>query len=261
MKTDIEFGGGLGDIINQAYVLGNYQFLDKLSENNTANIYIITHNPFVEEMFKWHPKREYINLHIFDYWHPSENAKKRPEVGMPLQIKPIMKSCTDINFYESEDDRNVLSSFLNKKFIVISAAAGELHRNIPISILDDMVLKFKELNIEIVTVGKDYPRISREEIRISGTTDLINKLSIPGTLKLIEMSIGLITCHSALNLYAWHIKKPQLLLYPEDVKNRHFLVRDQWSFGKDFDNTVHCSFDEYNMAEHLPKFINIIGNN
>jgi len=261
MKTNIEFGGGLGDIINQIYLSGNYQFLDKLSKDNTADIYIISHNPYAPELFKWHPNSEFINIHECGYWHPLDNDKKRPELGIPMRISPVAKLSSDIVFYNNSDDKKILSSFLNEKFIVLSASAGELHRNIPISILDNIVLKFNELGIAIVTVGRDYSRVLREEVRTFGTIDLINKLSIPGTLNLIKMSVGLITCHSALNLYAWHINKPQLLLYPEDVKNRHFLVKDQWSFGKDFENTVHCTFDNYNMAEHLSKFINIIGNN
>lgn len=258
MNTYLEFGGGLGDIINQIYRYGNYQFLDNLNKEKTADVVLICHNPFAEELFKWHPKKEFFTLKQLPYWHITENEKYRSLHNLPSHGTFLTKTEKDIIIHVSKEDEKILSSFLNQKFIVISASAGEKIRNIPESIITKISLKFKELGITLVSVGREYERKDRVEIEIPNAVNLINKLTVPGTLKLISMSSGLITCHSALNIYAWHIKKPQLLLYPDEVFERHFKVVDEWSFGKDFKNTIHTTFDNFNMAKDLSKFINLI---
>ena len=257
MNKYFEFGGGLGDVINQIYRYGKYQYLDTLNENKKARVALICHNPFAEELFKWHPKRPFFTLKQFPYWHVSENEKYRSLYELPASSDFLDKSNSEIILYESEEDKKTLSYFLNQKFIVISASAGEKNRNIPTDILNLISSKLKELGIVLVSVGRDYNRANREEIKVFNSENLINKLSVPGTLKLISLSNGLITCHSSLNLYAWHINKPQLLLYPNEVLDRHFKKTDEWSFGKDFDNTVHTTFDNFNMVKDLSKFINL----
>ena len=52
------------------------------------------------------------------------------------------------------------------------------------------------------------------------------------------------TCHSALNLLGWHLRKPQLLLYPRSAWERHIRVPDQWAFGIGYPETVHAAFED-----------------
>jgi hypothetical protein len=60
----------------------------------------------------------------------------------------------------------------------------------------------------------------------------------------VQASAGLVTCHSALNLLAWHVRKPQLLLYPRSAWERHMRVPDQWAFGIGYPETVYAAFED-----------------
>ena len=62
-------------------------------------------------------------------------------------------------------------------------------------------------------------------------------------------SIGMVTCHSSLNILGWHLKVPQLLLYPGSVAARHFRGgRNPWNFGLNWSITAHGLFQEYTPA-------------
>jgi ADP-heptose:LPS heptosyltransferase len=73
----------------------------------------------------------------------------------------------------------------------------------------------------------------------------VDQLSVPGTAVLLQGALGLVTCHSALNILGWHLGIPQLLLYPDAVRDRHFRRKDQWSFGADNGKTWHSTFQEF----------------
>ena len=45
-------------------------------------------------------------------------------------------------------------------------------------------------------------------------------------------------------MLGWHTRKPQFLMYPVSVIERHFVHRDQWSFGLQFQECFHECFEE-----------------
>jgi glycosyltransferase involved in cell wall biosynthesis len=136
------------------------------------------------------------------------------------------------------------------RYVVLAPGAGTPERNIPENLLAKIVARVLEAGLTVVWVGRDYKRFDRIEPGLTGTETVLspagetpalrsgwnvwdyrNKLSVPGAALLLSGAAGLVTCHSALNILGWYMRIPQLLLYPESVRQRHFLKQDQWSWG------------------------------
>ena len=121
------------------------------------------------------------------------------------------------------------------------------------------ILKLTEEFIPI-QVGRTFERHGRYEPNSNIKINMIDALSVPGTINLIKKSKGLVTVHSALNIAAWRLRIPQLLLYPESVQIRHFNNKDEWSFGKDFPETFRSTFSNFSDSL-VTNFINYVKNN
>ena len=80
MKYNIQFSGGLGDVINQIYTTNKYAFLEKLKPEDIVDIVIICSNPFADELFKYHPKANQFNIKLFNWWHPKDHIKNMNKV-------------------------------------------------------------------------------------------------------------------------------------------------------------------------------------
>lgn len=269
-KIKLEFGGGLGDIFHQIYHGGAYLHLDRLAEGETAEVVLITHNPFARELFDHHPKRAQITVKDVGYWMSEQDAEMRRRLNIGkrghLDVtnnQQLQQQEGKIPFYPAPSDEATLSRFRNKQYIVLAASAGLLDRTFPHSVMETVnqiaaELKNFALPIEVVAVGRNYPRHGRFEVTPpEHVTDVLDMLSVPGVAEMVRGSCGLITCHSALNILGWHEDKPQLLLYPKSVRDTHVAKRDQWVFGIDNPTTVHAEFSDYEKdpAKYMGAFI------
>ena len=169
-----------------------------------------------------------------------------------------------MQFYPTEKDKEVLARLNGQPYVVLSAAAGEPSRNIPGPLLDLIVRRLLKIpGLRLVISGRDYQRLDRAEVRVNcrdpRVVDLVDQLSVSGTAALLQGALGLVTCHSALNILGWHLGIPQLLLYPDAVKERHFQRKDQWSFGVDDGKTWHCTFQEFRpqLLEDFVRFLKV----
>lgn len=260
MRYRIEYGGGLGDIINQIYKRYSYQFLNTLNLEDLCDIILITHNPFAKEIFEYHPKKDNFVIHDIGYiYNRSELEKVLASKNLSM-VQIFNPTDGEIIFYESETDKKEKEGLSN--YLVLAPQAGTKDRDLPESVVEVIVNELKkETDFKIVLVGRTYERKGKNNDLTVYTKfsdiDLTDKLTVPGTLNLIKSSKGLITCHSSLNIAAWHNNIPQILIYPEHVKKRHFLNLDEWSFGKDYSNTVHFSIKEFNF-QFINKFKRLI---
>lgn len=248
-----EFGGGLGDVIHQSYENGYYCHLDRTGKDFArASIALVSHNPFVRELFDWHPKRALFDIKECGYWLPHQNNEMRKKHNLPARphMPPLTTKPT---FYPSPADLTTLSENPLGKYVVVSQAAGMADRDLDEFTVFRIVDLLWSKGVTSVFVGRSYERAGRREglkdARRDGSVNLVDRLTVPGTLRLLEGSAGLVTCHSALNLAAWHMRKPQLLLYPKSVYSRHFVKGDQWSFGRSFRETYHACWDDKRVVD------------
>lgn len=262
-----EFGGGLGDMVTLIHWSDRYTRLETLGSEERAQIILMCHNPFAKELFLWHPKTTQFDIRDCGFWWPWEDAEKRKLHGLgPAQ--PIVLSRQDaVKFYPSPEDLEIIETLESFPYVVVSAGAGGRDRNIPDRIYEEVVQTVverghREYGLRVVTVGRTYNETLRSEPKFiprGGIVNLIDRLSVPGTLELIARSVGVFCCFSAVCLSAWYAAKPVFLLYPRDVRDREFLrPPHQYTFGKDFKTTMHVDFDNYKRSD-ADLFVTMVG--
>jgi hypothetical protein len=79
----IELGSGLGDILNQLCLGGTWNILRDLEPGDTADVVLITHNPYAQELFAHHPKRAQITVRNLGFWGGDDDRAMRERHGLP----------------------------------------------------------------------------------------------------------------------------------------------------------------------------------
>jgi len=236
------YTGGLGDIVNKFYYHDGYNTL-----TSDISVVIHSHNPFVYELFTYHPAHPF--LHILEWdWTNTEKPVGFEEYGKVAEQK-------DVVFYPSVSDRRVLAG-IPKDYIVTSFGAGEESRCWPCEYARDV---FKAAKIPVCNVGRSYGnrRSTRYEVPGSDCIDLIDALSIPGTFELVRHAKAVITSHSALCILAQRMNKRILLGTPRFVYDANWNDkphRDSYCFGLKRPGNTEFIFDEYN-AKIIQSFL------
>jgi hypothetical protein len=253
---DVEVRGGLGDVFIQFHETTAYDEIDAMSQDDRARVTIISHNPFADEIFKWHPKRDRIEIvksrHFFlapyDVPGPRIAAGVAPvaPAGHPgRQRQPI-------RFYPSPDDLKILETVVPKApFLVIAPTASGMeieNRNFPPGIITTIVDLARSRRIPIIFVGRTYqgPHAPKAAPTYPpGVIDLTDLLSVPGTAEVLKRSRATVCAHSALLLLSWYERKPNFILMPPRYKHVDFDNPSPFGFGKDFPETVRMMFSEF----------------
>lgn len=252
----MEFSGGLGDIFTRMYADGGYRFLDDLTPRDLVTVAVISHNPFAFEIFSHHPRAAQIDLRTLEYWLPHDDAIMRVRHRLPTKIWRYPIANRPVRFYPFPGDDAVLRELDGRRFVAFAVSAGLPDRDIPTGIVDDLAKRAHARGYRPVFVGRGYDRHGRREYRPDAAQglDLVDRLSVPGVARALQGAAGLVSCHSALSMLAWLTRKPQLLLYPQSVRERHIQRRDQWAFGVDFPECRHGLVDGPRVAELAEAF-------
>lgn len=256
----VEFGAGFGDVVTLMYTSDRYNSLEHIGDEDVT-VVLMCHNPFVRELFQWHPNADRLKIMDLGFWWPKEDAERRAFHKLPPAqpfVYQVQKSC---RFYPSPEDIGILQYLYSLNgYVLINASAGGLDRNIPSHLCERSIDVFLEAGYTVVVIGRTYGE-NRAEVKIAdrpNVVNLIDCLSIPGTALAIEKASGVFCCHSSVSLLSWHLRRPVFLLYPEDVKKRDFHSVHQYTIGKDFPTTMHMEFSEYSV-EKARRFISIMG--
>lgn len=252
----LEFGGGLGDMLYQCYQEGAYNVLRDLEPDDTADVNLVVHNPAAPELFEWHPKRSQMRVQYHGYWSPANDEYERRIRNLPPPGSNYALPSKDrqLTFYPSPADLLLLQSLAPKGYIVFAASAGTPDRIMPDVLQLRIIHRLLErTELPIVFVGRTYERDGRWEpvpIDHPRLHNLVDKLSLPGTCHLVQQAAGLVTTHSSLNLLGWCENRPQLLVYPQNVLDRHVHqgLYDQWLFGANRPTTTHGLFEHFDEA-------------
>lgn len=260
-----EFGAGLGDVITLIYNSDRYTRLEHLKPHQKAMIVLMSHNPHAKELFLWHPKASQFDIRDLGFWWPSEDKEKRSQHNLPPAQPLHLFPQGSVKFYPSPQDFKVLDTLSSFPYIVINTAAGGVDRNIPQDIYEDAIKTIcddgqKEHGFRAVVVGRKYNtsnRVEHDFVPRPGLINLIDKLTVPGTIELVARSRGVFCCHSAICLISWYLKKPVFLTYPKHVWEREFKKPPhQYTLGKDWPTTIHLEFEKY-TNQQIRRFIGI----
>lgn len=262
----IEFGGGLGDVLTRIYNSSSYSELEDLSPNEEATVVLMSHNPHAKELFSWHPKASQLEIRDVGFWWPNEDLAMRAVHGLPPAPPVHLARQESVRFHPSPADQLILQELGPAPYIVLNAGAGSPDRNVPNSICNDALSAISEKwlknhSMRAIAVGRTYTRERRVEPRFparEGFVDLIDQLSVPGTIELIRGSAGVFCCHSALCLVAWYLNKPVFLTYPKHVGSREIdPPSHQYNLGKDRPSTIHLEFKRYTRGE-FERFLDVV---
>lgn len=277
---EIQFGSGFGDILNVIFSRHTYVQLEDISSDERVSIHLLSQNPYVKELFLWHPKSAQFSVHTHglctlpnmsdhESWPPFDQTKLDRWLGFysaarSTKNKFYIGSSGDglARFYPSPRDTTILNRLRGTRFALVCASAGSLNRNIPSSICNDVVSAACAVGVPIVSCGRNYSlpsqfAFARREQELparSGVLNLIDQLTLPGTLELVRMASAVICCHSSMCLMAWHIRKPVFLLCPpeilsqkpKDSGSREFI---SWWTSTRFAGRQCANFQEYQYAK------------
>jgi hypothetical protein len=264
MHYNLEFGGGLGDVLDQMYANGAYNVLRDLGHEDTATVYLITHNPFAAELFAHHPHRDRITVEVLPYWTPDQDRAERTRRNMPPMgmNQHLPHKYGSIDFFAEPESAALVSQVEPLQYLVLAAGAGMSDRVLPNSvlklILDTVTAK---TSLPIYAIGRTFERAGRYEPLVEGYASVVNwvdRLDVPGTCQLVRTAAGLITAHSAMALLGWLEDVPELLVYPESVWNHHAPNNhpDHWLRGIRSSTTVHATFNHLSTQDIL-RFLHI----
>ena len=266
----VEFGGGLGDIFQQIYRNGEYTALERLGPDETATIGLVTHNPYAQEIFAAHPKQAQLDVRAVGYWLPEDDAANRRRRGLPESAERHARRLPSrggpVTFHPTAADLEVLEAVARRRLgeakplVVFSLSAGEPYKSVPRPLVPWLVDAVAAAGGLPGFVGRTYERHFREELKgpwLAAGIDLIDRLSVPGTARLVQQAAGIVCCHSSVSMLAWMERKPQLLLYPRALFEAFIQPRTQWAVGIDYPETVHGLFDD-DRAPLMERFVRAV---
>lgn len=244
----VEIGGGLGDIINQCYLTGNYVALDGI-ERRTAILLACPHK-FAKEIFTQHPKHDlfdiiegrYVGYPVFPDGVDLDETRQRlakSHTRLPTPPAPREK---DVVFYPSASDQQRLGA-LPTRFIAFQPFSGTSDRDLPADIVTAIDDYAAQAGVPLVVIGRNYNRpgkVTREEFASPhAVVNLIDRLSAPGSIELVKRASLFIGGHSAMTYAAWHNRVPNYILFPEAHGNKYFRPGQlhEWSFGREYPET------------------------
>ncbi len=259
---EIEMHGGLGDLFIALHETKAAEELEALGPGERARVTIISHNPFADELFKWHPKAAQIDVvnsrHFF--MPPYDDKRIRTDAGVPEMMPPSRapRERAPISFYPSPDDLKILDADLpNVPFLVIAPTSSGMeieNRNLPLASIVHMCAVAKVVKVPVVFVGRTYqgPHAHKEPLKRpsgQGIVDLTDRLSVPGTAEVVKRSRATVCAHSALLLLSWFERKPNLVMYPPKYKWHDFDNPSPFGFGKDYPETTRMLFTEFSPSK------------
>ncbi len=260
---EIELRGGLGDCFIGLHETMAHEEIEALKSDERARVTIISHNPFADEIFRWHPKSPQIEIvksrHFFN--PPYNNPRIRKEAGIPEQPPPQRppRARAPIQFYPSPEDLELIESTLPKRpFLAIAPTSSGMeieNRNIPPPIIAKICAASKR-RVPVVFLGRTYsgPHARKDAPRRPadpGIVDLTDRLSVPGTASVVKRARATVCAHSALLLLSWYERKPNFTMYPPKYKWHDFDNPSPFGFGKDYPETVRMLFSEFTVQKFL----------
>lgn len=263
----VEFVGGLGDSLLRMYDSDWYSSLDLLREGERASVALMIHNPYAVELFRWH--RNANRLFVYDLgfntpYHPWDNQEFRAAHGLPSRGPSIVGGTQEkLTFYSSPEDHEVLER-LNAQgdYILLSATAATAEKTVPMALREEIASAALAAGFKVAVVGRRHYFTDGRECDLKprdGVIDLVDKLSVPGTLHAVEGCAGIVSAHSSMLHPAWRMNRPVFLLYDDGIRDKVVPCGAHgYMAGMGRQNTDHMHYDDF-TAERLERWLAYVG--
>lgn len=230
------FVGGVGDVLLAMFEQDGYTHLDGLTSRSTE-IVTVEVNPHVGELFVHHPKRDFFKLTRMglDDFPLDEAWRVRKGIAPFRRGKP---RSSDVVLHPSPVDLRVLAS-LPAKYACIALSAGHPERSVSSAAAQRIAVACKAMKITPVYIGRHYRITSglcidthEEALRPPGGVDLVDQLSLAGSLRCVEQAQAVFTAFTSAMLMAQFRKKPVLTIYPDKLHEAFFASSDNGRFSR-----------------------------
>lgn len=285
---------GLGDAIIMYFALEPNMEYHVIKLNKKIILSIESHNkyskelysmiPYIDEDLIYNPKDQLIEDGTTDgdefdanlsdhtkYTDISEKGFLDKQGITKFSRYDSFEILSSAKIYPSIKDREIIDSILslNKPIIVISPGASDGYRTIPVEILNKIVDSINGEEYTIVLIGKNNSNNANPEISSTAYQDrivnIVDKLTVHGTLQLIRSSAGLITSDSSTLICGTLLFKPMLVIIPSknDKKYEYTDNLDHQRFYGQYyfesfhrNETVVADFSDFS-EDSVQRFINL----
>jgi hypothetical protein len=255
-KPFIRWGGGLGDAIKW-YCICEPAVLRAAELNDTIILSCNSHNRFQTELLTLAPYGgKFQTFTPLDELRDEEEAKYYHSLRSPdndkfraehLDLRYLIKNGINPNdtyiigghhvlpgetykLYPTAADKIIINSITDKPIIVIAPGASESTRLIPDSILQRIVSHLDVNEYNVVLVGRSNSNINSRysgcghTTTLPGVINLVDQITIQGTLSLIDQAHGLICSDSSLFHFGAVKRIPMLVLVPSKTNKIYGLI-------------------------------------
>lgn len=255
-KSLIDICGGLGDAFISIHEYQEYSDIGTSPEGHRTEAVVNSHNPFVDEIFKWHPHASKIDvLKSKHFFHEHHEDAHRANAGLP-PFEPIgrkTRARLPVRFFPSPADLETIRTKLPKRpYLAVAPSASGMeieNRNLTHEILAATNSICRERSIPFVLLGRTYqgPHAPKAAPRrdFGQIVDLTDKLSVPGTVEVVQRATAVLSAHSSLLLLSWYNRVPNFVMYPPQYKHHDFDNPSPFGFGKDYPETTRMLLSEF----------------
>ena len=210
MSYKFALSGGLGDCIRQCFAHDGYS---RLSTESKSECIIHSHNPFSEELVKYHPA-------VLD---GRCVISKLPFATANHALLPIAEPRIDKNppIFFGADAEKVRYLLPKEPYVILAPDAGDPCKGLPDHILLEAIGSYP-VDAKLVLLGST--KISNasnvwrgDDSRLKNVLDLRNSLNVPETILAIRGDSRVYTAHSAINIIAWLYNIPQTVCVPRQL--------------------------------------------
>lgn len=266
----LEAGGGLGDVINWCFSFDAYAKLEEVPPDEEVLVVLTCGSPFASELFLWHPKSYQFLIINFSFLWPWEYEKVKKLYELPPATPMNMVQQENLKFYPGPFEQGTLEKLKSSPYIVVSTAAGHPSRSMPEKVYKDAIETilnegFQKYGFKVVIVGRTYTACGNGHYEHTfepreNMLNLIDQLTVPGTLEAIRGAAGVFCCHSSVCLAAWYLKRPVFLTYPEEGKREIEGPSNPYNLGANYPTTVRVDFNHYERKD-MERFLKIAAEN
>lgn len=250
------FKGGLGDIIAQCYITDSYTRLDDLRVDDTMTTIFASPNRCAKEIITHHPNYKRVNLievPLSSDFNAVEHGRSSLE-GVPIPDHPHSRGGRPVVFYPSNVDMDVLRVVDGDRYVVFGLSSGSVSHVIPENVSRMAIEAARRHGFRVVFIGRNYAgHYDSTGFYDSVMISLIDRLSVPGTLRLISHAAGVFTAFSSPLLMAHFMGRPFFTAYPKLAEWEIPVFRDRIYDGRKID-LKHCHPFEGVTAENLDLF-------
>ena len=208
MPYKFALSGGLGDCIRQCFVHDGYFHL---LTPDSGECIIHSHNPFTEELVKWHPA-------VLNGRCVLTKIPFNPSNHHALDIGAPRVSVETPIFFGADLEK--LRLLLPKTpYVILAPDAGDPCKSLPENILLEALRAYDPFLPKVLighTQSGSNVWTAHSEM-LKDVIDLRNLLNVPETIYAIKNAHHVFTAHSAVNMIAWLWHTAQTVCVPKQL--------------------------------------------